>query len=464
MKEKIELIEIGCMLFAAIYHFILFFQIRKRHYIYLSLIVFAVFVRALLVDDGSGLMFELFQGLSKLSGRKIEYLAAYATLPLILLFINELFSVNRLKKVSNWLIYIGFGLMLIVLVSPYSFYRQTLNVYHVGMLSAFIVVLIAIYQAMKSRETGANYIFLGIVLCFAFVLVEMIKNSRVIPYFETSGPNLVNTGLIVFFFFQSIALSFIYAKSFKENELLNKDLETRVSERTEELSQSNVIKERFIRIVSHDLRAPLNNLKSAVGLIKDGIIKPEQSEELFKRIDGNLSESLGMLDDLMDWTKATSDSNFRIFKENFELSESVASVVDSCSQELNNKKIRLKNSITGNLQIHSDRNALKVIFRNLLTNAIKFSYPDSEVHIFCEKKEQFFLISVADQGIGIPDEMRDTIFEMDSRNNRGGTNNEKSTGVGLSICKDLVVQNGGEITVDANAPTGSIFRFTVEVA
>ncbi|MEP5613970.1 MAG: sensor histidine kinase [Cyclobacteriaceae bacterium] len=465
-EEHIEMIQLGSLLFLSAYHVILFFQIKRNYYLYLGLLGIMIFIRALLVDDGSRLLYSIFSSMDQLEGRKIEYLAAYSTLALAPMFIGDLFKFTRFEKYVKILKVEGLILMAFVLVMPYSIYRYTLDIYHISMVGAFVLMFAIIFHAIKKKRTGARHILYGAIICFAFVLVEMLRNSRAISSFDVDGPNLVNTGVLAYFLFQSIALSAIYAKSFRENEQLNKELEERVSTRTEQLSKSNLIKERFLKIVSHDLRAPLGSLKSMLALLEAKSINEEQSQKLREKIGVSLKGSLDLLDDLLEWTQATSESKVQVRKERVNIVELIQSTVVLFEEIAQSKNIELTLSARSSLPVfvESDSNVARVVLRNLVNNAIKFTEKNGSVRVGVKRKGKTVEVHIEDDGIGIPDEMKQSIFEMESKNKRSGTHNEKSTGVGLALCKDLIFQNGGKIWVEDNAPKGTIFKFTLELS
>lgn len=434
---NIEMIQLGSLLFLSAYHVILFFQIKRNYYLYLGILGMMIFIRALLVDDGSRLLYSIFSSMDQLQGRKIEYIAAYSTLALAPMFIGDLFKFPRFKRYVKILKIEGIILLTFVLVMPYSIYRYTLDIYHVSMIGAFVLMFAIIYHAIKKKRTGARYVLYGAIVCFAFVLVEMLMNSRAVSSFDVDGPNLVNTGVLAYFFFQSIALSAIYAKSFRENENLNKELEERVSNRTEQLSKSNLIKERFLRIVSHDLRAPLGSLKSMLGLLETKSLTEDQSQKLREKIGISLGGSLDLLDDLLEWTKATSVSEMEIYKEKVDISKLIEQTVPLFEGATLQKRIELtfvrKNDMP--IEVNSDPNSVMVILRNLISNAIKFTEANGKIEIGFKRKGKKIEVYVADDGIGVPDEMKQSIFEMESKNKRAGTENEKSTGVDLLFVK-----------------------------
>ena len=115
----------------------------------------------------------------------------------------------------------------------------------------------------------------------------------------------------------------------------------------------------------------------------------------------------------------------------------------------------------------ADLRAVQAVVRNLITNAIKFSFQGGTIKISADEysaDENFAIISVADNGVGINQQQKQTLFKIDSPSTTAGTQNEKGTGLGLILCRDLVEKNGGKIWVEDNTPSGSVFCFTIPFA
>lgn len=462
MQQHIELMEIGAIAIFAAYNLVLYSQIRRNHYLFLGLLSFFIFLRATLVDDGSMTFFAFFPDLSLTLGRKIEYFSSYISAPLSLLFSYSLYPFVRIRKYVNILLGISAAFLIIVMVTPYSFFYYTLDAYHVVIFISFIFMFMVLIRALRKESTGAMNVLTGATLCFLFVLAELLKNSGLI-YLDV-GPNLINTGFLVFLFFQSIALSEIFAESFRDNQLLNEDLEKRVNIKTAELARASLLRDTLIRIVSHDIRGPMSNLKSVISLVREEQIGLEQAKEFMGTIDNSVDHTIRMLDELMEWGHAAS-ANKRIEQEEIILGDIVNPTIDHIQSHIERKELSM--DLVGDMDVKClfDKNALKVVIRNLISNAVKFTPKGGSIKFDIEKRSEDILVSVTDTGIGIPDEMKTNLFEMKKDNKRPGTDNEKSSGVGLFICKDLINQNGGSIEVEDNPEgKGTTFKFTLKLA
>ena len=283
MQQSLEFMEIGAIAIFAAYNLVLFFQVKTRYYLYLGLLSFFIFIRATLVDDGSMVFFSFFPDVSLELGRKIEYFSGYIGAPLSVLFCFSLYPYTLIKRYVN--VFLGlYGLLLLfVLVTPYSIFYHTLGVNSILVLISYVILYTVLIRAVRLKKIASVYVLTGTILCFFFVMAELLKIMEIISI--QSGPNLVNTGFVFFIFFLSIALSEIFAHSFKENRELNKDLEKRVEEKTTEISRASLLRDTLIRIVSHDIRGPMSNLKSVITLVKEEQVGIEQAKDFMGSIE-----------------------------------------------------------------------------------------------------------------------------------------------------------------------------------
>jgi signal transduction histidine kinase len=123
------------------------------------------------------------------------------------------------------------------------------------------------------------------------------------------------------------------------------------------------------------------------------------------------------------------------------------------------KEIEIKTEIPQDLLIRADENMLRTVLRNLISNAIKFTRPGGWVQIEAYSKNETVYIEIIDNGVGIPDNKLDTIFNLDESYRTEGTNKEKGTGLGLILCKEFIDKHNGNISVQSEVGNGT--RFTV---
>lgn len=143
------------------------------------------------------------------------------------------------------------------------------------------------------------------------------------------------------------------------------------------------------------------------------------------------------------------------------LKKIVDDVIELMDEKANNKMIAIINYIPDNLIVTADRNMLATTFRNLISNALKFTSMNGKVEIKAVDKNDEFEISVTDNGVGIKKEDINKIFEIGSGFSTRGTENEKGTGLGLLLCKEFVEKHHGKIWVESVEGNGSTFTFTI---
>ena len=459
MQQQVELMEIGCIAIFAAYNLVLYYQVRRKQYLFLSLMSFFVFMRATLIDDGSMIFFSFFPEVSLELGRKIEYFSAYIGAPLSVIFFNSLYPIARIKiHIRIFLALYGL-LLLFVLVTPYSLFYHTLSINTLLVLISYILVFFILVRAIRQKMEGSLYVVVGTTLCVLFVVAELLKIEGII--FVDAGPNLVNSGYTIFIFFLSLALSEIFAKSLKENLDLNQNLERRVEEKTTEIQRSSLLRDTLIRIVSHDIRGPLSNLKSVITLVREDQVGIDQAKEFMVTIDKGVDHTIQMLDELMEWGKAAS-AHKKIEREEIVLQEIINPIVEHMKPHIESKNLDFSVEGDSSLVCLFDKSALRVVTRNLISNAVKFTERDGKITVRVEDVDGHIRLEIVDTGIGIPDEMKANLFEMKKDNKRPGTDNEKSSGVGLFICNDLINQNQGTLAVANNTcGKGTIFKFTL---
>jgi signal transduction histidine kinase len=249
------------------------------------------------------------------------------------------------------------------------------------------------------------------------------------------------------------------------------DLETRaiLIERTnKELDRLNKLKSEFVSMVSHELRAPLINIKQTASLLLDTPgeeINPEQERGLMI-VHRSAERLLKLIRDLLDISKIEA-GELRLNRQMINIGKVIQEAVESLGRWREVKRIGLKLEIEPILpDIYGDPDRINQVLVNLLSNAIKFTPAGGEIVIKADmkKKEHSLEISVEDTGRGIPPEQLDKIF--DRFNQAGGRSaaHMLGTGLGLSITKEIVRMHGGKVRVESKQGQGSKFTFTLPIS
>ena len=221
-------------------------------------------------------------------------------------------------------------------------------------------------------------------------------------------------------------------------------------------------KDKLLAIIGHDIKTPINSLKSLVQLMLDGHISRNEFYEACGHVGNNIDNLHLTLNNLLNWATSQMKQTVTEFSavDIFEVTQDVINFLNEVARQ---KRITVDNDITTNTLAWCDKNQIELVVRNLLSNAIKFSSPDSVVKITIENHSPGGMtISIVDNGIGMTPESANAIFLSDSKiQPTFGTSNERGTGLGLALCNEFVKNNGGKIGVKTQFGEGSTFYFTL---
>ncbi len=230
------------------------------------------------------------------------------------------------------------------------------------------------------------------------------------------------------------------------------------------LIELNATKDKFFSIIAHDLKAPFNSIIGYSELLIEQIKEKnyEKIGEFANIVLQSSNRAMDLLINLMEW--AQSQTGRLIFKpENLEIKSFIDDTTQLYEEIAKQKLITIKKQLPDNDTVFADKAMSSTVFRNLISNAIKFTNPNGEIIISVEKKQNEFIFSVADTGIGIPQNSIERLFRIDQSFSTNGTNNEKGTGLGLILCKEFIEKHGGKIWVESKEGKGSCFYFTFPI-
>ena len=230
----------------------------------------------------------------------------------------------------------------------------------------------------------------------------------------------------------------------------------------EQLIELNATKDKFFSIISHDLRNPLGAIisTSELLLMYNFTNEPEKIQKFATSIHTSALLVNKLLQNLMDWASIqTGKLSPKIEKQNL---KNITGEICLLSNEIvQGKNITLQNNIISDIIIDCDIEMTKTVLRNLISNATKFTNTDGLISINCVEKESEIEVHVSDNGVGIKPENINYLFSIEKNLSTPGTNNEKGTGLGLLLCKELIEKQGGKIWVESQVGKGSTFKFTL---
>ena len=228
-----------------------------------------------------------------------------------------------------------------------------------------------------------------------------------------------------------------------------------------ELRRTISNRDKMYSVIAHDLRSPMASIRMVLNLLVNAIPPETIGQELFDLIDKanrESEETHDLLDNLLKWTKSQT-GRLNVVLQEFDLAEVVPGVVDIFVMIAETKHIKLNLNIEEGVEVNADKDMLKTVIRNFISNAIKFSNENSTIDISVKNEAPMARISVRDHGVGISADRIATLFS-DGKTTYG-TANEEGSGLGLQLCKDFAVKNGGDVEVTSIEGEGSTFSVLV---
>ncbi len=224
-------------------------------------------------------------------------------------------------------------------------------------------------------------------------------------------------------------------------------------------------KNKLFSIIGHDLKGSLATIKGFSDLLLvDSSLSSDDTRNYLQYIQGAATQANTLLENLLNWALIQTD-RVRFSPIQLSLKSIVAAVFSQIGDQANSKKIDLICNIDANSMVWADEAMLRTILRNLLANAIKYSYPDGQIKIEEEMQENKHVISIVDQGMGMTSDTIENLFKSCSRPKTiPGTNNEIGTGLGLIICKEFAEKHNGSIRVDSTPGKGTTFHIELPIS
>lgn len=242
-----------------------------------------------------------------------------------------------------------------------------------------------------------------------------------------------------------------------------KETEEKIKNIADDLKQSNAAKDNFFSIVAHDLRNPFHTILGASELLANysSDMTLEEIQETAKNIYRSASNVYNLLVNLLEWSRFQS-GNLEVSKTQFNLCEILNQVIELYAEQSERKKLVIHSQCNDDCNVFADKYMIESVVRNLISNAIKFTPSGKSIEIVCKNlNDDFTEFSVKDFGVGIPENIKSKLFQIDSQISTRGTEQEKGTGLGLVLCKDFIEKNGGTISFESEVGKGSLFKVTI---
>jgi PAS domain S-box-containing protein len=242
-----------------------------------------------------------------------------------------------------------------------------------------------------------------------------------------------------------------------------KEAEIKLNENSKALHELNLTKDKLFSVIAHDLRNPVGLMLNLVEMYteeKDDYTEEEKSRML-KAMHKTAANTYELLENLLAWSRLQRKHITPVFQQ-LGLHEHVTYCLANFESAAANKQLIINNNVPKNFEVQLDLNIFEIVFRNLLSNAIKFSNPGQSIALNAAfDQEKNLIFRVKDHGVGMNKTLVDGLFSLDNDTGRPGTAGEKSTGLGLVICKDMMNLINGRIEVESMPGKGTTFTLTM---
>lgn len=263
-------------------------------------------------------------------------------------------------------------------------------------------------------------------------------------------------------------------KPFNKDELLTRinhqvDLihaKKTIVQQTIELKKTIQGRDKLYSVIAHDLRSPIASIRMVMEVLISGIPKEVLDPDMYELLimaNRLTDDSFNLLDNLLKWTKSQTGRLNTVFQDDIHIMDLVTGVVDVMRGVAKLKNITINLFGTTNQKARLDIDMTKTILRNLISNAIKFSFENSTVEISVLEEESRVVIAIKDEGQGISEEQQKLLFKADTHFTSYGTSNEQGSGLGLLLSNEFVKRNGGTLWFTSEEGKGSVFSFDIPI-
>lgn len=229
----------------------------------------------------------------------------------------------------------------------------------------------------------------------------------------------------------------------------------------EKLEELNKTKDKLFSVIGHDLSGPIANMRACFEMVlKDDFTDQKELREVLEMLRERSASTHNLLENLLYWLRAKR-GRLKPNADNINIVDIIIDNIDITKADIEAKGLLI--DLSANLKhfVYCDQDMINLVLRNLLSNAIKFTPSGGKITISVEEEDGSVRVSVADTGIGIPDENLSKIFDKSMYLTTYGVNKERGSGLGLNLCRDFVEASGGVITVDSTVGVGTTFSFVI---
>lgn len=310
-----------------------------------------------------------------------------------------------------------------------------------------------------ARVSMVSFFVFGLAWLYAVLYAILFGDG--LDMLHTSNHSHVIIAVTALFNFNIVSLGYIMLQKELDEQQIRENAHT-IERDNAQLKVLNATKDQFFSIIAHDLRGPIGGL-AQLGEMLSGQhteLSDQEREHMLKLVADTSKNSFILLENLLLWARSES-GELQVKKETIALDSLVESNIVLLDAVIEQKQAKVTNRLEKNLSIYADMAMISTVFRNLISNALKFIHPGGTIEIAAEyaKEGREIWLHVKDNGIGIPANKIKDLLSLDSKYTRTGTRNEGGSGLGLKLCNQFIQRHGGSLLIESVPDQGS--RFTV---
>jgi two-component system, sensor histidine kinase ChiS len=438
----------GVAMIMSLYHITLFLlRKRDKSALYFGLLLLVVAIR--ITITGEYLILNFISSASVKWMVTVEYMTMYWGLIMTIAFVHEIYPKEVSAKVMKITMYIGVIFSIFTIFTPISIFTKYLILYEVLIILMYSYIFFSIIQAFIKKREGAILLLIEAIIVLPAFISDVLYHWNKIQ--DKYGPSM-EIAVFMVIFIQSYILAERFSLAFENVEKLS-----------DKLISMDKLKDEFLANTSHELRTPLNGVINITDSLLKGIagnLNLTQEENL-QVILASSRRLYNLISDIMDISNLE-HNELKIYPKPIDIRMIAEKVIFALEYLKGGKNIVFENYIPKNIPlVFCDEERMGQIFYNLLENALKFT-EEGYIKVSANFSNNIATIVIEDTGVGIKENNLEGIFNSFGQINE--RKNYEGTGIGLSITKQLIELQGGNIYVKSEYGKGSSFFFTLQLA
>ena len=355
---------------------------------------------------------------------------------------------KHVKLKIGYIFVVYISLLILFIISIYDLLNKGLITHLlVRDVLLFPLVIFSIGFIVSKRQMVATSVIVSVV----FPALLLSSKTKMLVDFAPFISIMTIVSTFAFTFFLS---------SLKNSMETNLEKEMLLADKNSKLESLNSDKDSLLSVISHDLIGPIGTTQQTIKFLLEEDIPEADKKYLLEIVDSSVDNIYTVLNNLLLWARNTKGA-LECKPEYLKLFDLVESTIVFFGNEIKAKNINIINNVSPNLLSFCDKLLIETTLRNLISNSIKFTNENGTVIIDNKQMNEFNILSIKDNGIGISEDNQKKIVNEIRGVTRLGTKNEKGSGLGLKICKEFVIKNGGDIWFESKEGIGTEFLFSV---